>query len=599
MSERRKPYSFARIILRIIPMVVKATPLHCLFTNLMGVVLSAMLVGKLIATQGLFDGITDAAVGQAEFMDCLILLIALAGVTFGEQIVNGITNFQVIILFEKAGGKIKTLLHQKIQRIDPVNYEKTNFLDDLNKAREGAKIIPYFVMNMSLMVSVYFVYFASVGAYLYQLKPMLLFTLLLSFIPALFAQVVRGKVFTSLEEQSAPLRRENEYYQKTMCDREYYKETRILGAYKFFYQLFEDTLKRMTHKQWKAERKTALLQLLFNTTTFVGMAVGAYMLFVATMSGEITVGAFAAVFGALNMIFGLMQEIITEHIGNMNRDIGKIANFIRMLDEAELNGEEEKPDFTRGIIAEGISFTYPEQSTPVIKDISLTITAGETVAVVGENGAGKSTLVRLLTGIYRPSAGQVMVGGQDTAATAPTFIYEGISGVFQKYQRYKMTLKENVAISDTKKDSDATRISMVLEKAGGKLESISQDTMLSPEFDGIDLSGGQWQRLSIARGLYRPHDFIVLDEPTAAIDPLEEMRIYTQFKRLAEGKCAIIVTHRLGSARLAHRIIVMEDGRIADMGTHDELISRPGKYAEMWAAQANWYERSDYARLAE
>jgi ATP-binding cassette subfamily B protein len=115
--------------------------------------------------------------------------------------------------------------------------------------------------------------------------------------------------------------------------------------------------------------------------------------------------------------------------------------------------------------------------------------------------------------------------------------------------------------------------------------------MLSPEFDGIDLSGGQWQRLAISRGLYRQSKFIVLDEPTAAIDPIEETRIYRQFQRLAEGKCAVVVTHRLGSAKLANRIIVMDSGRIVDTGTHEELVSRRGKYADMWKAQAQWYER--------
>ena len=130
----------------------------------------------------------------------------------------------------------------------------------------------------------------------------------------------------------------------------------------------------------------------------------------------------------------------------------------------------------------------------------------------------------------------------------------------------------------------------VLKEADAELD-VNFDAMLSPEFDGIDLSGGQWQRLAIARGLYRANGFIVLDEPTSAIDPIEETKIYTQFERLAEGKCAVVVTHRLGSAKLAHRIVVMDGGRIVDIGTHDELLSRPGKYADMWEAQAKWYER--------
>ena len=343
-------------------------------------------------------------------------------------------------------------------------------------------------------------------------------------------------------------------------------------------------------KTWQAERKTALLQLALNITSFAGMAIASYMLFIATITGEVTVGAFAAVFSALGLLFGIMQEIINMHLGSMNRDIGKVANFIRVLDMPERTGTKKTPDFSKGIVARNISFIYPGRDAPAVRNLSLTLTHGETVAIVGENGAGKSTLVRLLTGIYRPSEGTVTAGGLDTVEIAPESVYQGISGVFQKYQRYKMTLEENVSISNAHMEIDVKKVETALKQSDAELD-VKLDAMLSPEFDGIDLSGGQWQRVAIARGLYRTNGFIVLDEPTSAIDPIEETRIYTQFQRLAEGKCAVLVTHRLGSAKLAHRIVVMDAGEIVGMGTHDELLAHPGKYADMWAAQVQWYER--------
>lgn len=163
----------------------------------------------------------------------------------------------------------------------------------------------------------------------------------------------------------------------------------------------------------------------------------------------------------------------------------------------------------------------------------------------------------------------------------------------QKYQRYKMTLGENVSISDTKTAPNVTKSEHSLTEAGYNGESMSLDIMLSPEFGGIDLSGGQWQRVAIARGLYRTSGFIVLDEPTAALDPIEEKKLYQQFQQLAKGKCAVVVTHRLGSAKLAHRIVVMDGGKITDIGTHEELLARNGKYLEMWKAQAQWYIREN------
>ncbi|MCL2628343.1 MAG: ABC transporter ATP-binding protein/permease [Oscillospiraceae bacterium] len=580
-----------KTMLRIIPISYRATPWHNILSNLMGIVHGASFAVTVVATKYLFDVIADAAVGNAGFWDCVIPLLVLAGVTFGNQILNGVHNFHGHAQFAIATGRVTTILHRKLSRIDPARFEETDFLDDLNKAREGLFVLPYVSMTLSMLVCFYGTYFTFIGVYLFSLKPILLITLLIAFIPAMCAQIVRVKVFTKLEEQSAPIRRENEYYQRTLCDREYFKETRILGAYNFFHKLFSETLSLLMQKTWRAERKTALLQLTLNITTFIGMAISAYLLFSATMSGEITVGAFAAVFSALGMVFYIMQEIIDMHMSNLNKDLGKLVNFIKMLDLPERTGTEQSPDYTKGISAENISFTYHGREEPAVNNVSLSIANGETIAIVGENGAGKSTLVRLLTGIYRPSSGAVKVGGVDTLETAPASIYNGISGVFQKYQRYKMTLGENVAISDTKAKLSEALVETALSEAGVEREDVEFDTMLSPEFDGIDLSGGQWQRLAIARGLYRINDFIVLDEPTAAIDPIEETRVYTQFQKLAEGKCAVIVTHRLGSAKLAHKIVVMENGEIVDIGTHEQLLSRKGKYADMWNAQSVWYER--------
>lgn len=255
----------------------------------------------------------------------------------------------------------------------------------------------------------------------------------------------------------------------------------------------------------------------------------------------------------------------------------------------EVNGKEEIPDSSKGITAQNVTFAYPGYHKAAVNDVSLKVNPGETVAVVGENGSGKSTLVRLLTGLYLPDEGIVSLGGVQTKNASRRSIYEGVSGVFQNFQRYKMTLAENVAISDTKHPVNRKMIESTLRETGFNNMCASLDTILSPEFDGIDLSGGQWQRLAIARGLYRTNDFIFLDEPTAAIDPIEESMLYKQFKSIVEGRCAVIVTHRLGSTKLADRIIVMDNGSIVEAGTHDQLLMHKGKYAEMWKAQAAWY----------
>ena len=592
MSEKK--YSFYKILLRIIPLHFKSAPWMNVFFLVLGFLNALIYTGGVIATKYLFDTIASVVGGQLGFVDCLLPLVLMAGAIFGSQILECIFFLLSQAVWDKSVCNLRLLQQRKLSRIDPVLFEHTAFLDDLTKGKDGAPAIPQFVAVIFEVFSNQFMYFVMIGAYLFQLKPVLIVALLLSFVPALLSQMIRAKVYTKLEEESAPLKRENEYYERAITNREYFKETRILGAFSYFYKLFSGTLSHLSVKMWRADRRMALLELLMDTTTYVGMAVSAYLLFSALMAGEISVGAFAAVFATLGDIFQTMWWVMVREIGHINKDIGKVTNFVKMMDLPEMGGVEGVPDFSKGIVAENISFTYPDREEPAVRNLSLRIADGETVAVVGENGAGKSTLVRLLAGLYRPTEGCVTVGGLDTASTAPQSLFGATSGVFQRYQRYKMTLADNVSLSDkvNSEEPDLPRIDGVLEDAGAEFDgSVGVATMLSPEFGGVDLSGGQWQRLAIARGLYRANGFILLDEPTAAIDPIEETRIYTQFRKLAANKCAVVVTHRLGSARLANRILVMDAGEIVDEGTHEELMSRPGKYKDMWAVQAKWYER--------
>jgi len=561
--------------------------------------------GTIIATQRLFDAATMAAYG--EFLYVLAPLGLLVALAIIGQVGNGLENFFSEAGFIRNEGRYIQRLQMKLSRIPAKKFEDTAFLDDVEKAREGVVNIGGFAYFSLQFITYYAVFFIAVGAYLFWLSPILPIVVIISFVPALIGQIAQIKVFAEVEEQNAPERRRYGYYQRAIADREFYKETRILGAFRYFHRLFSQTLLDVTQKVWRTERKAQSIRLALGLATFAGLGASMFLLFNATMAGTITIGAFAAVLASLARIFYIMEEIIMMNMGENLQDAGKLANYFRLMDMEEVDGEIGTPDFSQGIKAEGIGFTYPGRSEAAISDLSLTILNGETIAVVGENGAGKSTLVRLLTGLYVPDTGKVMVGGLDTRATHPASVSSGTSAVFQNFQRYKMTLGDNVTISGTADAVSVARVNNVLgeaevgirvgneeqgpdAQAGQTNSGLDLDIMLSPEFDGIDLSGGQWQRVAIARGLYRHNGFIVLDEPTAAVDPLEEARLYGQFKRLAQGKCAIIITHRLGSAKLADRIIVMENGKIVSEGTHEELIARPGKYADMWEAQAGWYQ---------
>lgn len=399
-----------------------------------------------------------------------------------------------------------------------------------------------------------------------------------------------SSVFSKLEDKVAPFRREMVAYQGAAGG----KETRNLGAFRYFKNLLEDTICSFNSAIWGASKRSALIDLLSNTLSLLGYGGILFLLVKYLLSGEISVGAFAAIYNSIGMLFGIMEEF-TSRIGTHSNNFGLIRNFLRFLDMPSDNRANLVISKKYGITMENVSFKYPNAEKDALRNINLKIKPGERIAIVGENGSGKTTLVKLLIGLYKPTEGSVKIGETDVNTVSYKSLFGKVSGVFQKYQRYAFTLKENVSISDLTSEYSDEKIEKMLvqnniDKNNKDIFPNGIDTMLSREFDGIDLSGGQWQRIAIARGLYRESDIIVLDEPTAALDPIEESAVYTKFVEIAKNKTAIIVTHRQGSAKIAERIVVMNNGQIAEIGSHDELMSNGRLYYDMYTAQATWYK---------
>lgn len=596
----KKEISLIRIIGRLIPIVLVTCPVFFILSNLVGIIHGVSWGFSTFVSQLFFDTIAVAVKVRSGFGKVLLMAAALGAAIIASQVLNGLHNFMSNVFIQKMTGFLGMRINQKASRIDPVLYESPSLLDDINKANEGMKNSLGLLFTFVTIFTFYLPYFLFMGGYLFILKPILSLALVFIFIPVALTQLIRGSVFARLEDQAAPIRREYEYYERCICDREYFKETRILGAFGFFMDLYRSALALLGKKIWNAELKTGLIELGMKLLTLTGYFGVLYLLFTSLLSGEISIGAFAAVFASIEMMFGVMDEIICRHIGSMTKNLGTVRNFVRFLDLPERKGKDIQIDAGSGIVLRNASFRYPGAEKDSLSDVSLEIKQGETIAIVGSNGAGKTTLIKLLTGLYLPTEGSVQIGGTDISEVSASAVYNGISAVFQKYQKYKMTLCENIRISDIQTctdDIDREYYESNLLNAAVKADLDTNeasfpegyDTMLSREFDGVDLSGGQWQRVGIARGFYRAHGMIVLDEPTAAIDPIEETKIYNKFAEISKGKTSVIVTHRLGSTKIADRIVVIDDGKIVSIGTHNELMNTGGKYAQMYNAQAQWY----------
>lgn len=592
-KDSKKRINIFAAFIKLFPPAFKASPFLLMLTILLSILHGLSWGVNTSVTQKFFDAAEQTARGEAGLSSAIMALVWLGLIHFANQFLNGVSNFIPQVFGEKAIGKLQKKINQKMGSIDPVRFEDTSMLDDINKAYEGLSHSVWFVILFFMVFTFYLPYFLYMAWYLFSLKPILAISIVIVFLPTLMTQIIRTKVFAKLEDKAAPIRRQMDYYENCIAGREYFKETRLLGAFDYFIDLYRSTVRLLNKISWQAFIKTGIYELLMRLVALAGYLVILYMLFDALMNREITAGAFAAVFASIGMLFGIMEEVVCRHFGNIAQNLGTIQNYLNFLEIPERKGEITDIESECDITLDNVSFSYPKSENPAIKNVSLTIRNGETVAIVGENGSGKSTLVRLITGIYLPSSGSVLYGAIRTQDVSIRSMFKNISGVFQKYQRYQLTLRENIGISDVETEAEDGILDKVSGMSGLDLSDQSfingYDTMLSREFDGVDLSGGQWQRVAIARGFYRAHNIIVLDEPTAAIDPLEETKIYNRFAEISRGKTAVIVTHRLGSVKLADRIIVMDKGEVEDIGTHDELISRKGKYSQMWNAQAQYY----------
>lgn len=595
-KQKKENIGVWKIIKNMFPFFWRLTPLLTSLIMIFNVIIGLSFVFITWTQQNFFDIATEFSEGKNTVKALIIALLIFSCAHIINQITNGVSNFLPNVQMPIIHGNLEKKMNEKIGKLSSVEFENTDRLDSINKAINGIDCAIGFTYIFFTILTLYIPYFIFMGIYLFRLSGFLVLLLLFIFIPTIFTQFIRVKVFAKVEDNSAPIRRELDYYGECIKSREYFKETRILGAYTYFKELFSQTLNRLQYMKYKVTLKMGLIELGINVVTVLGYFAILILLLRLLITDRISIGAFIAIFTSIDVMFSLMNEVINGHISAMSQIIGNIRNYINFMNESEEEQEllnENKIDKC-SIILKDVSFSYPNCDYKAINNINLTINEGETLAIVGENGAGKSTLVRLIMGIYSADTGQILHDNININTISVSSKFNHISAVFQKYQKYKMTLLENIRIGQFNKEIELKMDNLNwLSDLHIEEDKFPQglNTILSNEFGGVDLSGGEWQRIAIERGLFRNHKLIILDEPTSAIDPLEETAIYKKFAEIVKDKTAIIVTHRLGSTKLADRIIVMKNGTIVQTGTHNELISTYGEYQQLYFAQEQWYSK--------
>ena len=579
----------------VVPYIIKTAPKLFIISCFVFILQTVLQSLQIFLLEDTFGGAAAFAEGKGNVGSFVFAICAFIATYIISLCLSPIANYVDTKFNQLSSNRQKLDMYEKMSRLEPIIFEDTDKLDDIEKANNGIDAARNFVSTAKQIFLSHIPYITVVAVYLVKREPLLMFAMLLIFMPTFFQQYMIKKLYRDKEDESAPIRRKKDYYSECMTSPQYYKETRNLGAVKFFIGRYRKISGELIKLDVKTANKKEIFYTLTTAVSLIGTLSVYYLLFLFLMNGRISVGEFAAVYSSIGIIEGRLHNLFYGSIGAISQELPNLENYIRFLRLPCERAPEKEIDQYAEIELKNVKFSYPNQEGFAVDGISFKISPRETVAIVGENGSGKSTLIKLITGYYVSCEGEVTYNCIPTSNMAFSSVAKHLSAVYQRYPSYATTLRENLILGDTEKDVTYEELTKACAMAGFTPDEAwlpsGLETMLSREFDdGVGLSGGQNQRISIARSFYRDSDIIVLDEPTAAIDPIEEARIYGRFAELSRGRTSFIVTHRLASVKVADRIIMMKNGKAIETGTHEELMELNGEYRRMFDSQRQWYE---------
>lgn len=574
-------------------LVFKSSP-KLIILNLISIFLSGIVsVSMIQVTSHFFDTINSNKDVSFIFISFLFLVLSYL---FKEFLI-WIIDFTDYKIDKKIYNYANEAIHKKISNITRIKYEDPNFVEKIELANTGVFSIGYYFFNIYGLILQDVPYLIMLGFILFKYRPLLIITPIIIFIPILITQLINLTTKKKLKKDLIYYNKKLTNYSNILTASNYIKETRLLGTYSFFMNKYKDMLKIVNKKTWASEKQVQLKNLISKTINLLGYCAVIYLLFRSLIDNYITIGEFAAVFASVRTVYSMVNKVVVNRIGGiLTYDYTDLKYFIDLLNEEEEEFGIKLNNSFEQIELNGVSFKYPNRKDYALKNINLILKKGETIAIVGKNGSGKTTLSKILLGLFDPSDGYILYNGFNKNCYSKNEFYKDKSAVFQNFYKYLYILKDNIKISNiSENDIEDKKLKLSCQNAKLDFENENVfpnrfDTMLSKQFGGVDLSGGEWQKIAFARSFYKNYNFIVLDEPTSAIDPIEEAKIYDEFAQIVKDKTALIITHRLGAVKLADKIIVLEEGEIIENGTHNELIEKKGAYYNMYMKQKEWYD---------